>query len=340
MSWYSKHARELPWRETRDSYKIWISEIMLQQTTVNAVIPYYRKWIKKYPTVNHLVRESEQNLLKAWQGLGYYTRVRNIKKAAHVLVEQFDGKIPKDSHQLRKIPGFGPYTVGAVLSIAYDLRVPIVDANVRRVFMRLLAIEGLADVSKDKDIYSLLEKIMPQKNNYIFNQSLMELGALICRNREPVCVMCPVKGMCKAYQKGVQEIIPQTKKKEIKNLDVSLAVIKRANKYLIQQRPSKGLLADLWEFPGGKIEKSETAISALKREIKEELGVDVKSSRLFMKAVHYYTSFRVKLNVFDCSVKSYPANNLKRKWVSAKDFSKYPMPSGSAKIVERLSSVK
>jgi len=338
-AWYRKHARSLPWRKTTDPYKIWISEIMLQQTTVNAVIPYYQKWIKTFPTVGHVAKAPLQKVLKCWQGLGYYTRAKNIHRCAKILCADFKGKIPSDAEELKKLPGFGPYTVGAVLSIAFDKRAPIVDANVRRVFMRLLAIEGYADVSKDAAILEYLDKVMPQRNLRTFNQALMELGALVCRNREPLCLLCPLREQCLGYQKGKQEIIPKPKKIIIKDIEAAIGILKRQDKYLIQKRPASGLLANLWEFPGGKIKEGESPAAALRREIKEELGVEVKSARPVMNVRHYYTQFRVNLHVSMCETVSIPQPHKSRKWVTLNGLQKYPMPSGSAKIVDQLSKM-
>lgn len=334
--WYKKSARRLPWRETRDPYKIWISEVMLQQTTVNAVIPYYEKWIKTFPTVKALKNAPLQEILKTWQGLGYYQRAKNLHKAAQTICTEHGRKLPGDPQQLRQLPGFGPYTTGAVASIAFDLPCTIIDANVRRVVMRLLALGGYADTSQDQRIEKFLQKAIPRKNAGTFNQALMELGALICRNREPLCLLCPVKAHCTAYRKGIQEIIPKPRKRIIQDLDVAIGILQRGNKYLVQKRPSKGLLADLWEFPGGKIEKRETPQEALKRELKEELDIEVTSSRYLMNVQHFYTKFRVNLRVFHCQPKSYPKANSLRKWLPIRELVEYPMPSGSAKIVARL----
>ncbi len=334
--WYAKNARRLPWRETRDPYKIWISEIMLQQTTVNAVIPYYEKWITIFPTVEDLKRAPLEKVLKVWQGLGYYQRVKNLHKAARIICAEHGGKVPQNPQTLRKLPGFGPYTTGAVASIAFDLPCTIIDANVRRVVMRLLALDGCADTSRDQRIEKFLQKTIPSRNTGTFNQALMELGALICRNREPLCLLCPVKTHCVAHEKGIQETIPKPRKRIIQDLDVAIGILQRGNKYLIQKRPSQGLLADLWEFPGGKIEKGETPQEALKRELKEELDIDITTSRLLMNVRHFYTQFRVNLHVFHCQPKSYPRPNLLRKWLPIDMLTEYPMPSGSAKIVARL----
>jgi len=335
-AWYQRNARDLPWRNTKDSYKIWISEIMLQQTTVNAVIPFYQRWIETFPTVNDVAQSSEQKILKMWQGLGYYQRAKNLHKAANIICTDHQAKIPNRYDDLRKLPGFGAYTTGAVLSIAFDQRVPIVDANVRRVIMRLLAMEGPADSSNDQKIIEYLLKIMPHKNLRTFNQALMELGALICKSKEPVCNACPLRKFCNAYERGIQEIIPTPKKKVIEELEVAVGVAEHRGKFYIQKRSSKGLLADLWEFPGGKIEAGETPLQALKRELKEEVGVEVEVESPLMRVKHYYTHFRVQLHVFRCRFKSQPVLSASRKWVSPKNLNKYPMPSGSARIVDKL----
>jgi A/G-specific adenine glycosylase len=334
--WYHKNYRRLPWRETSDPYKIWISEIMLQQTTVNAVIPYYQRWLERFPTIKHVAKAPLQKILKIWQGLGYYQRAKNIHKCANMVCQEYKGKIPSTAEELKKLPGFGPYTIGAVLSIAFDKRHPIIDANVRRVVMRQLALKGKALPEQDPAILEFLEKVLPQKGINIFNQALMELGAMVCRSRQPACLICPVKGTCQAYIKGIQEIIPEPKKSVTKDVEAVIAVIERDNKFFIQKRDSKGLLADLWEFPGGKIEKGETAYQALCREVREELRVELVSAKPLMNVKHFYTQFRVNLNVFECQPKTYPSEDATHKWVSRQNLTKYPMPSGSAKIVEKL----
>ena len=216
IRWYTKHKRDLPWRLTRDPYKIWISEIMLQQTTVSTVIPYYKRWIKTFPTVHDLAKAPLQTVLKQWQGLGYYNRVKNLYKTARILINEHKGILPKDPKVIRSLPGFGPYTTGSVFSIAYDIPLTIIDANVRRVVMRLLALEGQADTRQDQRVKKFLLKVLPTKGAGDFNQALMELGALVCRAKEPICISCPLKKYCLVYKNNKQEIIPQTKKKIIK----------------------------------------------------------------------------------------------------------------------------
>ena len=202
--------------------------------------------------------------------------------------------------------------------------------------MRQLALQGVATPAHDPAILEFLEKVMPSKGMSIFNQALMELGALICRRRQPLCLTCPVRLSCKAYAQGIQEIIPQPKKSVIKNIAAVIAVIEKNGKFFIQQRDSRGLLADLWEFPGGKIENGEAPQEALSREVREELGVEVESAKPIMNLTHFYTQFRVNLNVFVCWPKIYPTEDATHRWVARQNLVKYPMPSGSVKIVDYL----
>ena len=234
----------------------------------------------------------------------------------------------------------GPYTTGALLSIAFDQRIPIIDANVRRVIMRILASRGYAETTQDHKIYKFLRNVLPYKNMGDFNQSLMELGALICQSKNPQCLLCPVRIYCLGYKEGKQEIIPKLKKKTIQSIDAVVAIIKKGNKYFIQKRPSTGLLADLWEFPGGKIEQKEKPVEALRREIKEELNSKILKTDYLFSVQHFYTQFRVKLHVFQCSLSSYPKENIRRKWVALKQLQNYPFPSGSVKIIEKIHSKK
>jgi A/G-specific adenine glycosylase len=337
LGWYRIHYRRLPWRETRDPYRIWVSEVMLQQTTVQAVLPYYAEWLRRYPDVESLSRAPLNKILKSWQGLGYYQRARNLQAAARVLVRDFGGRIPQDFETLRKLPGFGPYTAAAVLSLAFNLPYPVIEANVRRVMMRLLRIPGESGAHQDGLLRGRLEALFPRRNPGLFNQAMMELGALVCRSRQPQCLACPVTAHCRAYEHGDQEIIPRPKKTSVKRFDAVIAVIKRGGKVLIQKRPGIGLLAGLWEFPGGKIEAGETRERALRREIREELGAELLAASSLLKVKHAYTRFEVTLYVYDCTLKKGPA--LKRsdlRWVGLKSLRHYPFPSGSAKIVDFL----
>jgi A/G-specific adenine glycosylase len=340
LAWYRHHARDLPWRRTKDPYKIWISEVMLQQTTVKAVAGYYARWCRRFPTVKVLARANLEAVLKAWQGLGYYARARNLHQTARILVEKYDGKIPQDPDILGALPGLGPYTTGAVLSIAYGQPRPIVDANIRRVFQRLLAIRKLP-AAFDVKLSGILMNLIPAGNAGDFNQALMELGALVCRSKEPTCNVCPVSRFCQAYKQDIQEIIPEPKASNTSQIHAVVAVIRQKDKILIQQRAAKGLLAGLWEFPGGKVQASDkTTQEALKRELSEELGQLCRVGRHLGRVRHYYTQFRVDLEVYEAFLNKITVGESVR-WVLPKDLvDKYPMPSGSAKIVRNILQIK
>jgi A/G-specific adenine glycosylase len=336
LAWYHIHRRKLPWRRTRDPYRIWISEVMLQQTTVEAVIPYYRRWLKQFPSLKALARAPLSRVLKSWQGLGYYQRARHLQAAARRIVRDYGGRFPKIYRDLAGLPGVGPSTAAAVLSFAFDEALPVVEANVRRVMMRLLCLPGQSSPALDKRLRQHLQKIMPRRRPGLFNQALMELGALVCRPASPRCLACPVRKHCLAYRRGEQEIIPSPRKRESLRVRAAVAVVRQNGKVLIQKRPDKGLLAGLWEFPGGKLRPGETSRQALRREIKEELGVVVNNMRFLTRVRHAYTKFRVDLNAFLCELAEEPRPDGRRRWVKIKNLGRYPFPSGSARIVDAL----
>jgi A/G-specific adenine glycosylase len=337
LKWYTEHQRKLPWRQTRDPYKIWISEVMLQQTTVPAVIPYYKKWISQFPDVQTLSAAPLQQILKVWQGLGYYQRAKNLHRSAQILLDEHEGKIPEDYEELIKLPGFGPYTTAAVLSIAYDKPFPVIDANVRRVWMRIMGKRKESTPRVDKDILKFMKPFLPPAKMGSFNQAMMELGSLVCRPKSPHCLLCPVQKYCKAYTIGEQEIIPRPQKRSYRKIEAVIGVMEKQGKYLIQKRPPTGLLSDLWEFPGGKRRKDETLEQALRREIKEELDADVDRIQLLTQVNHSYTQFQVKLFAFQCLFKTDPSLSKDgHRWVSLKGMRNYPFPSGSAKIIQFL----
>ncbi len=337
LKWYTTHHRKLPWRQTRDPYKIWISEVMLQQTTVPAVIPYYEKWLSQFPDVQTLSAAPLRQVLKAWQGLGYYQRAKNLHRSARILLEKHEGKIPEDYEELIKLPGFGPYTTAAVLSIAYGKPFPVIDANVRRVWMRIMGMRKESNPKLDKDILQFMKSYLPKAKMGIFNQAVMEMGSLVCRPKSPLCLLCPVQEYCKAFTMGEQEIIPRPQKRSYRKIEAVIGVMEKQGKYLIQKRPPSGLLSDLWEFPGGKRQKNETLEQALHREIKEGLGVEIAQIQLLTQVNHAYTQFQVKLFAFQCMLRTDPSPAKDgHRWVSLRGMRKYPFPSGSAKIIQFL----
>jgi A/G-specific adenine glycosylase len=337
IRWYKVHQRKLPWRQTKDPYKIWVSEVMLQQTTASAVLPYYKKWFVLFPNMEALARASRQKVLKAWEGLGYYERAVNLLQAARIMCQQNVCKLPDSYEALIALPGFGPYIAAAVLSIAYGKPFPVLDANVRRVVMRLAGIHGKFSPRTDKVLLERIRAIFPTRNGGDFNQAMMELGALVCRPRNPSCLLCPVQRFCLAFRRGEQEVISAPKKRNCQKIETVVGIIRDGRRYLIQKRPPHGLMAGLWEFPGGKREKGETLGDTLHRELREELSTEVKKERLLLKVRHSYTRFQVTLFAFACEFTG-PAKLEKQRhrWVSLRAMKSYPFPSGSAKIVRFL----
>jgi len=341
LSWYRAHRRDLPWRRTRDPYRIWVSEVMLQQTTVRAVIPYYESWLERFPDLRSLARAPLRDVLRAWQGLGYYQRARNLHRAAGAMTREHAGLIPDDAAALRKLPGFGPYTTAAVLSLAYGRPLPLIDANVRRVLMRLLSIEGGSSPSLDGKFADLLGKVIPASAPGDFNQAIMELGALVCRSANPQCLLCPVREFCRAAADGTQETIPRPRRLEVAKIEAAVAVIVRDGRFLIRRRPDKGLLAGLWEFPGGKREDGESLVETLRREVREEVGAGIEGVRFLTTVGHAYTRFQVTLHVYSCRFRRAPALPPKDfRWVTLRSIRRYPLPSGSVRIVDFLAAKK
>ncbi|MBD5545612.1 MAG: A/G-specific adenine glycosylase [Lachnospiraceae bacterium] len=262
LIWYEQNLRTLPWRDEPEPYRVWVSEIMLQQTRVEAVKPYFKRFLEALPTIRHLAEAKEDELLKLWEGLGYYNRVRNMQKAAKIVVETYGGKMPADYELLLNLPGIGSYTAGAVASISYGIAVPAVDGNVLRVLSRVTGDESdvLHPATKRK-YEGLLKEIIPKDRAGMFNQALMELGAIVCvPNGEPKCTGCPWETFCRAKAEELLDVIPRkAKKKPRKTEEKTILIIRPGNFVIIQKRPEKGLLAGLYEFPSmeGKREEKE-----------------------------------------------------------------------------------
>ena len=340
LTWYAKHKRDLPWRRTKNPYRIWVSEVMLQQTQVDTVIPYYRRWLKKFPTIKSLANASLDEVLKAWEGLGYYSRARNLHKAAKDIVKRRRGRFPKNFEEIRKLSGIGRYTAGAIASIAFDLPYPVLDGNVSRVLVRLYAISKppkLPEVAKE--LWDYAEKLLPKRFPGDFNQALMELGARICLSKKPLCLFCPVSEQCEARQLGMEESLPaKSPTRKIPLLQDAIAILKHKDRYFIQQRPPEGLLGGLWEFPGGKIENRETAEVCLHRELQEELGVKARILRRLPMVKHAYTHFKVILYPFECRLDGGKIKkaDMPSRWVRFEEFSQYAFPTANRKIFEFL----
>jgi len=341
LEWYAIHARQLPWRDHPDPYAIWISEIMLQQTRVDTVIDYFTNWMRIFPDIGTLANSSEQDVLRQWEGLGYYSRARNIHKAARILESEYDGHLPANPQTLQKLPGIGRYTAAAITSIAFGMDQAALDGNIRRILSRIFDISlPIRTPAAEKLFWELAEENLPGGQAGDYNQALMDLGATICLPGKPKCPICPLQQHCLAFERGVQEqrpVIPE--KKPIPHYIVTAAILQRDQRFLLAQRPANGLLGGLWEFPGGKQEENETLPAALQREIMEELGCEISVETEFGQYQHAYTHFRVTLHAFLCSLikgEPHPIEASQLAWVPLQQLSEYPMGKIDRQIAERL----
>ncbi len=341
VAWYLDNQRALPWRNTDDPYSIWISEVMLQQTQVNTVLPYYRAFLIKFPTVKRLARAKLQEVLKIWEGLGYYARARNLHRAAGIVHREFNGVIPADWETFHKLPGVGDYIAAAVLSIAYDQPYAVVDGNVKRVLARLQCIDVPANIAASaKTFRTTAENLKDNRVPGTYNQALMELGALICKPKAPLCETCPVQLFCEAYETGTVPAYPRkTARRPTPLYHIAVGVVIKNGRILITRRKTDGLLGGLWEFPGGKIKKGEKAKSACIREIKEEVNLTIKKVEHLAQVKHAYTHFKIIMDVFCCE---YLAGRVKRngpvdhRWIKMRAIDRYPLPKANHKFLPQL----
>ena len=305
QKWYGESKRDLPFRATTDPYKIWISEVMLQQTQIKTVIPYYNKWIETFPNIQIVANSKLDILLKIWEGLGYYARARNLKRAAEIVVFEMEGCIPNNYRQFRQLPGVGDYIAAAVQSIAFGKPLAAVDGNVKRVLARLYCRSEPTNIAKFNKIFQdLADRLLVTSQPGTYNQALMELGAMVCRPKSPTCLVCPVQNFCDAHQKLEVGLFPvrQAKKKRPEQQLVSGIFINCKNEVLVVQRPLKGLLGGLWEFPNQHVNPSANLVQDCK-----ELAVDLfniqevsLSPTHLTQIKHAYTHFQVVVDAFFC----------------------------------------
>jgi A/G-specific adenine glycosylase len=297
--------------------------------------------MKELPDIQSVADANEDKILKLWEGLGYYSRARNIHKAARQIMEKHGGKFPPDYEDILALPGVGKYTAGAICSIAFNQDRPLVDGNVIRVLARFFFYtQNTRTPEAEKQMWQWAKEILPKGKARDFNQALMEFGALQCTPSATDCGPCPLKIRCKAYEKGMVDQLPDRgPKKESKNIKVVIAVIKKGDKIYIQKRPSSGLMAGLWEFPGGKVEKGESALKALHREVKEEVGISIKNVKRIKKIKHAYTSFKVDLHCYEAD---HEAGRVELKsagsgkWVRLSELEKYPFPAANVQLIADL----
>jgi A/G-specific adenine glycosylase len=324
LKWYYRHGRTLPWRDHPDPYAVWVSEIMAQQTRVETVIPYFEKWMKLFPDIQSLANAPEREVLNAWEGLGYYSRARNLHKAAKIVSEKFNGELPRNLDDLRSLPGIGRYTVGALASLSFGMDEPALDGNLRRVFSRLYDVTAFADSpAGEKILWELAAQNLPKGKAGDYNQALMDLGATICIPKNPRCLTCPLLKICQAREHGTQAARPVLKpKKKVPHYTHAAAVVVKRGRVLLAQRPAAGLLGGMWEFPNARVKDNPTreltaVVSAtynLRLKKKDALGI----------IQHAYTHFKVTVHAFRCEAVSIPkGENLK--WVKIAELGDYPM---------------
>lgn len=345
LDWYSQNAREFPWRSHPEPYSVLVSEIMLQQTRMETVLPYYQRWMSAFPTLKELSESDLQEVLTLWEGLGFYGRARNLHKAAKLVLSDFNGQIPTTLAELETLPGVGRYTAAAVSSIAFGADEAAVDGNIRRVLSRLFNIEEpIRSTQAEESLWGLAEVLLPVGKAGDFNQALMDLGSLVCTPKKPVCIRCPLQKYCTSFGLGIQEERPvRAEKKPIPHKLVAAAIIRRTDGlFLLAQRPENGLFGGLWEFPGGKKENGETLQEALVREIQEELSAEIKVGEEFGSYQHTLSHFRFTLYAFHCTliVGSQPkAIEVKDfVWVKPHEMKTYPMGKIDRLIAEELLS--
>ena len=337
LNWYNKNKQIMPWRDDENIYHIWLSEIMLQQTQVNTVIPYYRKWLKKFPTIQDVANASEDDILKAWEGLGYYSRARNFHHACQTVTKSYDGKIPQND--FIQLKGVGPYINAAVKSIGYNDVIPTIDGNVNRVVSRLLCLQKAPNKEYQK-IYKFLMDNIDKKSPGDFNQAIMDLGRNICKPKNPKCTDCPLNDICKAYKtKTIHKYPIKIESKKKPNINVAVGVIWKHDNILIAKRKTEGLLGGLWEFPGGKLKVNETSQDCVVREIYEETGVIVELKEFITNIKHQYSHFSISLDSFHCIYKSgtpKPKQCIDIKWIKPDEIQGFAFPKANHKFMNHI----
>nr|WP_220129240.1 A/G-specific adenine glycosylase [Anoxybacillus calidus] len=336
IGWFEKEQRDLPWRKNQDPYKVWVSEIMLQQTRVDTVIPYFNRFIEQFPTLESLAEADEEKVLKAWEGLGYYSRVRNLHAAVKEVKETYGGRVPNTAEEFSKLKGVGPYTTGAVLSIAYGIPEPAVDGNVMRVLSRIFLVwEDIAKAGTRKVFEEIVRQIISYDNPSYFNQGLMELGALICVPGRPSCLLCPVQAHCRAFHEGVQSELPvKTKKGKVKEVQISAAVLENEEgKILIHKRPNEGLLANLWEFPNCETPLTlENPKEQLRNFLRIEYGMEVELAQPFATIQHVFSHLIWNIVVYQGKIVGDIKETERLKLVDKQEIENYAFPVSHQRI--------
>ena len=339
--WYETHKRILPWRKTADPYRIWVSEVMLQQTRVKTVIPYYSTFLFRFPDIFHLAAADTDRLLKTWEGLGYYARARNLQKAARIVVDDFNGCIPDTRDELIKLPGIGDYIASAVLSIAFGKPHAVADGNVKRLLARLFEIEEPVNKPASHRVFKAYAgELIRDSDPGTFNQAMMEAGAELCLPKNPACGACPIRFHCRAFSKRRTNELPlRIPRKKVPTVRIAAGIVRKNGKLLITRRKPDGLLGGLWEFPGGKLKKNEDAASACAREIFEETGIKVAIESHLTRVHHAYTHFKIEMDVFYCSHVSGDVRlngPCDFRWIALEDIDRFAFPKANLKFIPMI----
>ncbi|MBS1788094.1 MAG: A/G-specific adenine glycosylase [Acidobacteria bacterium] len=340
LAWYDEATTEMPWRGERDPYRIWLSEVMLQQTRIAAVEGYYRRFLERFPTIQSLAKASLDEVLKLWEGLGYYARARNLHRLAQLVVNEYNGQFPASADALQELPGIGRYTAAAIASIAFGEAVAVLDGNVVRVLTRLIDLaEEISQPKVKEQLWMLANDLLPAKRPGDYNQALMDLGRMICTPRRPDCPHCPVREFCQAAARGTQELRPVKKPKApLPEVHAAAAVIQDEDgRLLLVRRSEEGLLGGLWMLPGGRCEPGESYADCLQRSLKQTLGVQIRVGQEMAATAQTLTHFRLRLRAFACEV---IAGTLPSEthwaWATPPEVSNYSLGKADREIVDRL----
>jgi A/G-specific adenine glycosylase len=341
LRWFAKARRTLPWRADRDPYRIWVSEVMLQQTLVATVVPYFERFLTQFPTVADLAAADEQDVLRVWEGLGYYRRARNLHQAAKIIVAEHEGRFPIDPAAAVQLPGIGRYMLGAIFSQAFDAPMAIIEANSQRVLCRLFARKDDPRSGAARTwLWEAAQALVPHKHAGDFNQALMELGALVCSPRDPNCSECPLKKMCQAHQLGIQGEIPPPAKRPVPRLVSEAAIVlSKTGKLFIAQRPGTGRWANMWEFPHGVLQPGETHEQAARRLLGELTGMQGEIGKKLLKIKHAVTHHQITLVCFEAAYRKgrfVSEFYQKGEWVDPTNLGNFPVSSPQRRLARFL----
>jgi A/G-specific adenine glycosylase len=342
LAWFDRHRRDLPWRRTHDPYRIWVSEVMLQQTQVSTVVAYYSRWMARFPSLEALAGASEDEVLGAWEGLGYYARARHLLAGARAVLERHAGELPSTAAELRELPGIGAYSAGAIASIAFGRREPVVDGNVRRVLCRLEGLRG--DPTRAplaRRLGEVARRMVPEERPGDHNQALMELGAMLCTPENPGCSRCPLEKLCLARRQGMEQELPELPRRaRTTPLRVAAAIVERRGRLLLVRHPEGATRwAGLWQFPNAEVRRTESARACALRALREQVGLAATVGELVLSLRHAVTRYRVTLHAFRCRAERGQARTLQvaeLAWKTRSDLGAIAMPAAHRRLARAL----